>query len=225
LEQPPKFPGGGNWNVKPGQITDDSEMAISLMRGIIEGELPIDQYSIAKKYVFWYKSEPVDIGITTRTALEILDQTKKKHMSNALDMIKESNDKSLSNGCLMRITPLAVYCHRLNQDNIEYCTKLDVNLTHSNEICVILVTAYNIAITYLLKHPTSDSRDKGAISAAALYIYSKDNKDIIELWEKILDAKSIKDLINPRKHIGFIKIAFSYAFFLSKVRHIIQKSN
>ena len=32
-----KVPGGGYWEVGPGQVTDDSELAISLMNGIISG--------------------------------------------------------------------------------------------------------------------------------------------------------------------------------------------
>ena len=60
------FPGGGNLDVSPGQITDDSEMAISLLRGILHSkEKELDPLLIAKEYLNWYKSGPFDIGATT----------------------------------------------------------------------------------------------------------------------------------------------------------------
>ena len=32
-----KMPGGGTWGLAPGQVTDDSELAMCQLRGLVEG--------------------------------------------------------------------------------------------------------------------------------------------------------------------------------------------
>ncbi len=55
---------GGGWlGLKPGQITDDTEMCLALGRAILRCEgfaLP----AMAEELVRWYRSRPVDIGAT-----------------------------------------------------------------------------------------------------------------------------------------------------------------
>ena len=58
-------------DVSPGQITDDSEMAISLLRGILNSEdKELDPLFIAKEYLDWYNSNPFDIGMTTANGIK-----------------------------------------------------------------------------------------------------------------------------------------------------------
>ena len=64
------FPGGGIFSVESGQFTDDSEMAMCLMHGLIDGKGTLNQQLIAKWYLQWYKSPPFDIGNTTRCAMK-----------------------------------------------------------------------------------------------------------------------------------------------------------
>lgn len=57
------MPGGGVWNVGPGQVTDDSEMALCLLRGLEQGAPPaLPEEAIATCYADWYNSGPFDIG-------------------------------------------------------------------------------------------------------------------------------------------------------------------
>ena len=68
------MPGGGYWEVGPGQPTDDTELAFSMMQGIVEGNDGKDKKSlplkaIAKSYGKWIMSPPFDIGQTTKQAL------------------------------------------------------------------------------------------------------------------------------------------------------------
>ena len=68
------MPGGGPFGCGPGQITDDSELAMCLLHGLINGnegqeEPVLDVDAIATMYAHWIKSNPFDIGITTRQAL------------------------------------------------------------------------------------------------------------------------------------------------------------
>ena len=71
------MPGGGTFNLLPGQVTDDSEMAMHMLQGLLnydpkvslDAQTPKLLLSIAREYVKWIENIPFDIGITTRTAL------------------------------------------------------------------------------------------------------------------------------------------------------------
>lgn len=69
------MPGGGPHCVGPGQVTDDSELAMSMMWGILKGHAThpdeknaLDIDAIAKCYKRWMQSPPFDIGTTTSNA-------------------------------------------------------------------------------------------------------------------------------------------------------------
>lgn len=47
------------------------------------------------------------------------------------------NQGSKSNGCLMRITPLAVWGHRLSTDQLVAATQEDCRLTNPNQSCQV----------------------------------------------------------------------------------------
>ena len=145
---------------KPGQITDDSEMAMSQSFGILDNYKykSLNPNLLYYYYVLWYKSNPLDIGTTTRRALSLLDIDK----TNITDKIiftqkikaniKIKNSGSLSNGFLMRASPFATWFYMTNRNYVkemlqtkstkEYFElyqkiyeemKKDTQLTHSNE--------------------------------------------------------------------------------------------
>ena len=60
------FQGGGVLRVGPGQVTDDSEMAISLANGLFESrDRSLNINEITRWYAKWIQSSPFDIGIAT----------------------------------------------------------------------------------------------------------------------------------------------------------------
>ena len=79
---------------------------------------------------------------------------------------------SLSNGCLMWITPLSVWAHKLSPSNIEKVSFLDSQLTHSDLIALWTVATYNIGIAYLINN---DGDSEGAIEAMRSYIESTED--------------------------------------------------
>ena len=42
IEEALTMPGGGHWNLLPGQITDDSELAMCMLRGLLAGNGKLD---------------------------------------------------------------------------------------------------------------------------------------------------------------------------------------
>jgi len=63
------MPGGGYWDLRPGQVTDDSELAMCLLRGLVAGKGKLDLFHHALYYGYWVHYEPFDIGVTTWNGL------------------------------------------------------------------------------------------------------------------------------------------------------------
>ena len=135
------MPGGGPHQVARGQVTDDSELAMALMWGLNKANEEEDSgqprvfsnAQIAYHYREWMRSEPFDIGSTTNQALspllENLDPENSKKSAKAL------NRDSLSNGGMMRITPLAVWAANLeDQEDLKDAVVADVEFTHPNPL-------------------------------------------------------------------------------------------
>lgn len=63
------MPGGGCWKLSPGQVTDDSELAMCQLHGLLAGRGKFDPFHLAYYYGNWIKFGPFDIGMTTRNGL------------------------------------------------------------------------------------------------------------------------------------------------------------
>ena len=60
---------GGGWlNVKPGEVTDDTQMTLAVAKGICENpDSPIE--AIGRHFVRWAQSGPKDIGNTCHASI------------------------------------------------------------------------------------------------------------------------------------------------------------
>jgi ADP-ribosylglycohydrolase len=220
------MPGGGPFNLIPGQVTDDSELAIALARALIEDpfdrldgeddleyELRIwekrgdvgryDNPTIAKHYIEWFNSKPFDRGSTIANAL--------LNATTAEDCYKNAarSGRSESNGGLMRISPLAVYCSTVADDGlVELMVRSEQSMTHSN------TTVQNAAIVYVLAI-RSLIRDKSSEDAFEKVYRFKSIRDWIGMGNANLNdyIAAIDDRIPANEHIGHAKIAWSYAFY------------
>lgn len=61
---------GGTWDLIAGQPTDDSQMAMMLIRSLDELGV-FDADDVLRRYVHWYSTGPFDIGGTCAVALSI----------------------------------------------------------------------------------------------------------------------------------------------------------
>ena len=145
------MPGGGPHAVAPGQVTDDSELAMCLMHGLIEGNGKLDMAKIVLYYGKWFQDGPFDRGGTVTNALKEININK----INPLDPKKAAmikNGRSLSNGTLMKITPLAVWCQNLSNNHLRFAVEQDVELIHSIYDMKGIVVSYCLAIKTLIKN-------------------------------------------------------------------------
>lgn len=234
--------GGGPLGIGPGQITDDSELEMSMILGIldyiikksdnntnnqnVENVLNNDSYNVNKcyitdypyeeiaiRYIEWHKSRPFDIGLTTGKALAFSD--------NANDILNHSsnyNTFSQANGALMRISALPIFYYKyIDLYTIYNYCKEDAKFTHPNEICQEINGLYGISISIcLLNH----NKPEKVISELCLkhideYINKFVKSKEIKTW--VLDSKdfnNIQCLIN----IGHLKHAFMLCiYFLNNI--------
>ncbi len=91
---------GCGWlKLKPGQVTDDTGMALALGRALIASN-GWNAVAVADSYVDWLKSRPVDIGITCRRGI-------RRYMLNG-SLIGPPNGNDAGNGAAMRNLPLVL---------------------------------------------------------------------------------------------------------------------
>ena len=113
------FKGNPMFGDSPGQVTDDSEMAMSSGYAIMENKkLELDSNYLYYFYGLWHMSMPKDEGITTRKALfhfTKVDHNKfnlsNNNYNDIFKDIEKNNKKSLANGFLMRTSPIIVYLY------------------------------------------------------------------------------------------------------------------
>ena len=91
---------GGGWlRLEPGQVTDDTQMALALGRSIIRrGDL--DTRDVCEEFAAWLKTGPADVGNTCRRGIRryIVHGTVEGSFSEG----------DAGNGAAMRVLPLAL---------------------------------------------------------------------------------------------------------------------
>lgn len=116
---------GGGWlNLAPGRVTDDTEMALAMARGIIRaGEW--DLTSIADAFVTWLRGGPVDCGDTCRRGI-------RRYMIHGT-LESPSNQWDAGNGALMRILPAVLYAWP-DRELMESCVVSQAHITHNHPL-------------------------------------------------------------------------------------------
>ena len=103
---------------KPGSITDDSELAIALLRSLLN-EQGFNKLATHAQYIDWLSTGPEDVGVTTRFALN-----------------GDFNADSQANGALMRVAPIGIYAALHPEWDWQAAAREDCLLTHIHPRCV-----------------------------------------------------------------------------------------
>jgi len=95
-----KIIGGGWLHLKPGQVTDDTEMSLCIARAILNSggwNLP----AVAEEFLAWMRGKPVDMGSTVRRGIR--DYLLKGQLETP------PNEWDAGNGAVMRMVPVALF--------------------------------------------------------------------------------------------------------------------
>jgi ADP-ribosyl-[dinitrogen reductase] hydrolase len=126
--------GGGCFQLKPGEWTDDTSMALCLAASLTE----LGRYDAAdqmRRYWRWvdegYLSSNggcIDVGNTVYDALERFRQTGEPNSGS-------TNPRSAGNGCIMRLAPVPMFFHPDREAVIEMCGE-SARTTHGAAECI-----------------------------------------------------------------------------------------
>ncbi len=116
---------GGGWlRLRPGQITDDTQMSLALGDAIIESN-GWDLRNVAEHFLAWMRSRPVDIGNTCRRGIV-------RYMHHAT-LEAPFDEGAAGNGAAMRNLPVVLYT--LNDEAaFERYTREQCHLTHHHPL-------------------------------------------------------------------------------------------
>ena len=159
----------GPW--PPGEITDDSEMALSLSYAIMDSP---DLSTLNQKYIFfyhgiWISSNPIAAGGATKNALRLFkydehtkllyneskeeEENNNKIMENIVEKIHKYNYKTLANGHLMRSSAFHVWYYYLHKKQVYESLKSD---DKNNFLILYLNIKREIIKDSSLTHPNEE---------------------------------------------------------------------
>lgn len=135
--------GGGPFGLRPGQVTDDTELALALARSLAAAGC-YDLEAVAEAYQSWYCSGPFDVGGTTRCAFG-------GRRANAAAVAARANTRSQSNGSLMRASPLGIIGWALPPDALAELAAADARLSHPHPLCQAAAAIYTHALAHAIR--------------------------------------------------------------------------
>lgn len=120
-----KMSGGGWLKLKPGQVTDDTEMSLALGRAILDNK-GVYAEAVAGAFSDWMRTKPVDIGNTVRRGI--------MHFRSTGDACVPENEFDAGNGACMRCLPIALSHWNAPREVMNQASRIQSHVTHHNEV-------------------------------------------------------------------------------------------
>ncbi|WP_223909318.1 ADP-ribosyl-[dinitrogen reductase] hydrolase [Geobacter sp. AOG1] len=132
---------GGGWlRLKPGQVTDDTEMAFCIARAL-DARQGWDLKGIADNFAAWLRTKPVDVGDTCRRSI-------RNYMLKGM-LETPFNQWDAGNGAAMRMAPVSLFTLG-DDDLLSDCAVTQARLTHNHPLsdtaCIYLGRLVHLAI-------------------------------------------------------------------------------
>jgi ADP-ribosyl-[dinitrogen reductase] hydrolase len=117
---------GGGWlRLKPGQVTDDTTMALALGESILR-KRRVDAFAAAQAFDAWMRARPVDIGNTVRRGLIEFRRTG--------NPVATPSEHSAGNGACMRVLPVALATLGAAPEQVRAACRYQSHVTHNNAL-------------------------------------------------------------------------------------------
>ena len=192
---PGEMIGAGPFALLPGQVTDDTELALALARSLMRRGR-YDQDDVAAAYVRWCASDPFDVGGATHQAFGA-------PASNAEMLEARANQDTQANGSLMRASPLGVFGAGMPRSALAQLAERDSMLSHPHAVCraacAVFVTTIADAIT---------------TGASGLELFERASEfSRGSVIEDTLRAAQTALPISDGANMGWVRIALQHAFF------------
>ena len=120
-----KLIGGGWLRLRPGQVTDDTEMSLALGASIL-AEGGVRAQAVAASFSDWMRGKPVDIGHTVRRGIA--------HFRRTGETLVPYDDYGAGNGACMRCLPIALATLGQGPDRVRQATLAQAHITHHSRL-------------------------------------------------------------------------------------------
>ena len=145
---------GGGWlRLAPGQVTDDSEMALRLGRSLVRRE-GLDVHDVCDEFAKWLKAGPTDVGNTCRRGI-------RRYITQGT-IEGPLFEGDAGNGAAMRILPVALATVG-HADQAARWSLAQGHITHhhplSDDACLALVRMLHGLLAGGGKHPARQIAD------------------------------------------------------------------
>lgn len=225
--------GAGPFGLRPGQVTDDTQLAVCLARSLAErGRLDVED--VAARYVAWAQ-HAFDIGNQTRAAIDRLEAGESPS-SAALAHWRAWGRQPAGNGSLMRTAPIAVALGGAPGSAVIDAAIADSLITHAEPRCALACAAFDAAIAAAIAEPrdgramvevASRALDRGAARLRAVWAGGDAeaaadrealDRAMVELARDLGAAlRGDPDVYSEELHLlrrpGYVRVAFRLAFW------------
>lgn len=117
---------GGGWlRLRPGQVTDDTEMSLALGQSVIDNK-GIVASAVAQAFSDWMRTKPVDIGNTVRRGI--------MHFRGTGNPVVGENEYDAGNGACMRTLPVAIFHCNSPFKITRQSSRIQAHVTHNNVV-------------------------------------------------------------------------------------------
>jgi len=117
---------GGGWlNLKPGQVTDDTGMALALGEAILAAG-GVEVHTIARAFDAWLRNKPVDVGHTVRRGIV--------HFRRSGQPWVPENPQDAGNGACMRTLPIALATLGQSEAAVAAACQSQARVTHHHPL-------------------------------------------------------------------------------------------
>lgn len=117
---------GGGWlRLKPGQVTDDTTMALALGDAILRSG-QVEALAVARAFDDWMRARPVDIGNTVRRGLV--------HFRTTGVPETAPSEHDAGNGAAMRVLPIALATLGQAEVQVRAACRVQAHVTHNNAL-------------------------------------------------------------------------------------------
>lgn len=154
---------GGGWlNVRPGEVTDDTQMTLCVARGIAANmSSPVEP--VGMQFIRWYESRPRDVGSICASSISKAMlyahgccPTENVWWNAALDSHIAHDGKSAGNGSLMRTVYVGLYYK--STTNVFNLAQRISEMTHYDPIASSACSSYSLAVSRLIKEDDLERR-------------------------------------------------------------------
>lgn len=194
--------GKGPFGLLPGQVTDDTELALALAR-TLAARGRYDGDAVAAAYLAWFRSGPFDAGNATTRAFgggEAPGPGLEERVRRRADPATQAN------GALMRCSPLGVFGRSMPREDLAALAARDACLSHPHPVCQAAGAVFAVTVAEAVERGLPGPELYGyAVRFAAGSALARPVLDTLEAAASAPPAASAA-------HQGWVRVALQHAF-------------